>query len=261
MARLQWGVAGSRVYEAGLDRGVLYIEGSPGIPWNGLTSVELAATGGTKSYYLDGEKYLIASARERFSATINAFTYPPAFAQCDGSVSPRPGLSLRHQRRKQFGFSYRTRVGSAENNDLGYKIHLVYNALAEPSDTSYSTASEDTDPVEFSWSITTKPPVIPGHRRTSHVVIDSRTTDSKVLALVEDALYGTDEEVARLPSFPELVEMYDAFFVIVVTDEGNGIYTISGPDEAIQEMGPYYLQFDWPTVIPIDEFTYTISSG
>lgn len=262
MAKIKWDSPGSRVFETGVDHGVLYLDGQPGVPWSGLRSVEMSPSGGgSKSYYLDGNKYLIASSSEEFGATINAFTYPSEFGQCDGSSSPRPGLVLTQQRRKSFGFSYRTKVGNELNGDLGYKIHLVYNALAEPSNRNYSSTGEDIDPTEFSWVITTRPPVIPGYKRTSHIEIDSRTTDSQVLGLVEDTLYGTDEDLPRLPSFAELIEMYDAFFVYVVTDNGDGTFTISGPDDAIIPLGDIYLQFDWPTVIPVDADTYTISSG
>lgn len=262
MSKLTWDVPGSRIYETGVDHGVLYLSDQPGVAWTGLTSVEISPTGGgTKSYYLDGEKYLIASAAEEFGATINAFTYPPQFGQCDGSVSVRPGLILGQQRRKSFGFSYRTKVGNELNGDLGYKLHLVYNAMAEPSQKTHATQGEDVEPTEFSWTIATRPPVMPGYKRTSHVEIDSRTTDSQVMQTILDTLYGTDEDLPRLPTFAELIELYDAFFVFVVTDEGEGIYTISGPDDAIQQLGDIYLQFDWSTVLPVDEHTYTISSG
>lgn len=262
MAKLVWGTPNSRLYETGVDRGVLYVEGQPGVPWNGLTSIEMSPSGGgSKSYYLDGNKYLIASSAEEFGATINAFTYPPEFEQCDGSSSARPGLVLTQQRRKSFGFSYRTLVGSENNGDLGYKIHLVYNALAEPTERSYSTVGEDVEPLGFSWTINTRPPAIPGFKRTSHIEIDSRTTDSNVLGLVEEALYGTDEDLARLPSFEELLTMFDAFFVFVVTDNGDGTATISGPDDAITQLDDILLQFSWPTVLPVDEDSYTISDG
>lgn len=262
MAKLEWNSSDSRLYETGVDRGVLYVDGQPGVPWTGLISVEMSPSGGgAKSYYLDGNKYLIASAAEEFGATINAFTYPPEFGQCDGSSSPRPGLILTQQRRKTFGFSYRTKVGSALNGDLGYKIHLVYNALADPTTRTYSSVGEDIEPIEFSWAITTRPPVISGYKRTAHVEIDSRTTDTQVLGLVEEALYGTDEEMGHFPSFTELMGMYDAFFVYVVTDNGDGTFTISGPDDSIIPLSDILLQFDWPTVISVDANTYTISSG
>lgn len=262
MPRLEWGAPGSSIYETGVDRGVLYVPGQPGVAWSGLTSVEMNSSGGgVKSYYLDGNKYLMVSATEEFGATINAFTYPPEFAQCDGTAQVRSGLRLTQQRRKTFGFSYRTMVGSDLNNDLGYKIHLVYNAMAEPSERSYTSIGEDVEPLEFAWSIVTKAPVLAGYKPTAHIEIDSRTTDSQVLGLVEDALYGNDEDLPRLPAFDEVVAMFDAFFVYIVTDNGDGTFTISGPDDAIVSLSDILLQFTWPTVVEVDEDSYTISSG
>ncbi|AWN05970.1 major tail protein [Streptomyces phage PherryCruz] len=263
MTRLDWSTPGSRDFETGVDRGVLYLTGQPGVAWTGLTSVELAPEGGgAKSYYLDGEKILLVSAREEFGATINAFTYPPQFAECDGSRSVRNGLSLRQQRRKPFGFSWRTTVGTDLNPSAGYKIHLVYNALAEPSSRTHETMTDSVDPNPFTWSVKTKPPAVSGYKRTSHIEIDSRTTDPNVLALVEEALYGTDAQQPYLPTLDQLVEMYDAFFVFVVTDNGDGTATISGPDDAITHLDDILLQFNWPTVVPtVDPDAYTISDG
>lgn len=262
MTRLEWGAPGSREFETGVDRGVLYLTGQAGVPWTGLTSVELAPEGGgTKSYYLDGEKILLVSAREEFGATINAFTYPPQFSECDGSRSVRSGLSLRQQRRKPFGFSWRTTVGTDLNPEAGYKIHLVYNALAEPSGRTHETKTDTVDPAPFSWSVKTKPPAVSGYKRTSHVEIDSRTTDPNVLAILEEALYGTDAEMPYLPSFDQLIEMYDRFFVFVVVDNGDGTATISGPDDAITHLDDILVQFNWPTVVEVDPDTYTISDG
>jgi len=260
VTRLEWDAPGSREFETGVDRGVLYLNGQAGVPWTGLTSVELAPEGGgTKSYYLDGEKILLVSAREEFGATINAFTYPPQFSECDGSRSIRNGLSLRQQRRKPFGFSWRTMVGNDLNPEAGYKIHLVYNAMVEPSNRTHETATDTVDPTPFSWPVKTKPPVVPGYKRTSHVEIDSRTTDPNVLAILEEALYGTDEEMPYLPTFDQLVEMYDRFFVFVVVDNGDGTATISGPDDAITHLDDILVQFNWPTVVEVDPDTYTIS--
>lgn len=262
MSRLQWSTPGSREYETGVDRGVLYVGGQPGVAWVGLTSVEVAPDGGgAKSYYLDGEKYLLVSEAEEFAATINAFTYPALFAECDGSRSVRSGLTLTQQRRRTFGFSYRTMLGNDLKPESGYKIHLVYNALAEPSQRSNASSGENTDPTPFSWNVVTKAPAVAGYKRTAHVEIDSRTTDANVLNLVEETIYGNETDEARLPSIEELVEMYDAFFFYVVTDNGDGTATISGPDDSITPLSEILLQFNWPTVVPVDEDSYTISDG
>lgn len=261
MARLTWHTLGSKQYEAGVDRGVLYVGDNPGVPWTGLTSVDESPDGGgIKSYYLDGQKYLQVASAEEYAATISALTYPPEFEQCDGSLSPRAGLMFMQQRRKPFGFSYRTMIGNEQGSDHAYKVHVVYNAIAQPTSRNYASIGDSAEPTEFSWSITTKPPAIPGYTRTSHIVIDSRTTDSRVLADVEEVLYGSDQFMPRLPSPTELIEMYDAFYVFVVTDNGDRTYTISGPDEAIENLDGQFLQMTWPTVVQVNDNTYTISS-
>lgn len=262
MPRLTWGSPGTRAFETGVDRGVIYVGNQPGIPWVGLTSVDESPDGGgTKSYYFDGVKYAHTTASEEFSATITAYTYPEIFAHCDGTAQLRTGLFLTQQKRKTFGLSYRTRVGNDQDPERGYKIHIVYNALAEPSQRNYSSVGETAEPVEFSWTVTTRPPVIPGYKPTAHVVIDSRSTDADVLKAVEDALYGDDENTARLPTLDDILAMYDAFYHFEVTDLGDGVYTISGPDEAITLLENNMIQFDWHTVVQVDEETYTISSG
>lgn len=262
MARLEWGASGTRVYETGVDRGVLYVGTQPGVPWEGLSSVEETPNGGeTKSYYIDGVKYLSVSAGEEFQATINAFTYPELFATCDGTAVVRPGLLLKHQRRKLFGLSYRTQVGNELNSDYGYKIHLVYNALASPSSKSYTSNSDTTEPTTFSWLVTTRPPAVSGYKRSAHVVIDSRTTASSVLQAVEDVLYGDDLNPPKLPTLDELISLYDtAAFTIEVVDNGDGTFDIIGPDNLIQQLSTSTYQITSDAVVAIDEDTYTISS-
>ncbi|QEQ94632.1 major tail protein [Streptomyces phage Soshi] len=262
MPRITWGSSGSRSYETGVDRGVLFVGSQAGVPWVGLTSVEENPVGGqTKAYYIDGVKYLQTSAREEYSATINAFTYPDEFGVCDGTAQVRPGLQLTQQRRKSFGFSYRTLIGDSLNPDKGYKIHIVYNALAEPARRNYSSISDSPEPIDFSWTITTKAPAVSGYNHSAHVVIDSRKTDAQVLKAIEDILYGSDELMSRLPSFEELLDIFDALHVITVTLNGDGTATIEGPDEAIRMLDTNIFQIEWSTVGAIDEDTYTISSG
>lgn len=262
MPRLTWGETGTRLYETGIDRGVLYVGVNPGVPWNGLVSVDEAPTGGeAKSFYVDGVKYLQVSAAEEFTATINAFTYPDEFGACDGSDQIRPGLYLHQQRRKSFGLTYRTLIGNDLGSEQGYKIHLIYNALAEPAQRSYSSTNDSAEPSEFSWNLATRPPTMAGYRRTSHIVINSQTTGSSVLKAVEDFLYGDDTHPPKLPTLAELVELYDTpDFSLTVTANPDGTYTIEGPDSAIQELTSTTSQIIWPTVVPIDEDTYSISS-
>jgi hypothetical protein len=261
MPRIAWGAPGERFYEAGVDRGVLYVGALPGAPWNGLTSVNVSSSGGdAKAYYIDGIKYLNIPSSEEFEATITAYTYPKLFGECDGTVQVRTGLFVTQQRRKSFGFSFRTQVGNELTSDLGYKIHIVYNALAAPTDRKNATLSDNADAEDFSWSVTTRPPAISGYRRTSHVVIDSRETDPVTLSAVEDILYGTDINTARLPDFAELVTIFDTLTTVTVTDNGDGTFTVVGPDSAVQMLDAELFQITWPTAVYIDADTYNISS-
>lgn len=262
MSRLDWGTPGSRKYETGVDRGVLYVGNQAGIPWVGLSSVDEAPSGGEpKAYYIDGVKYLNVSSAEEFEATINAFTYPPEFAQCDGTAQVRTGLFLTHQRRTQFGFSYRTGVGNETNSDLGYKIHIVYNALAAPTPKSYATTSTSTEPSSFSWAITTKPPAMAGYKRTAHIIIDSLDTDVVVLKAVEDALYGDELNAPRLPSLSELVDIYDQLVDLVIVDNGDGTFTATGPDSVIQVLNDELWQITSPNAVNVDDTTFTLTSA
>lgn len=209
MTRLVWGTVGERYFEAGADRGVLFID-NVGFPWNGLKSVNEAPSGGEpKPFYIDGVKYLNVAAGEEYEATIEAFSAPPQFDACDGSQMIHAGLSLTQQPRKSFGLSYRTKIGNdVEGIDLGYKIHLVYNALAKPSTRSNNSIGSNTDPTTLSWDITTTPPTITGYRPTAHVVIDSRSTPSPTLAEVEDLIYGSSMTNAELPTIQELITLF-----------------------------------------------------
>jgi hypothetical protein len=261
MARLEWNTAGMRFYEAGLDRGVLYVPGNPGVPWNGLISVEENTSGGEqKSYYIDGVKYLLTSGPEEFEASISAFTYPDEFAQCDGSRQARSGLFLTAQKRKSFGLTYRTKIGNDQSDDHGYKIHIVYNALASPSSRNNVSIGDTPDPTEFSWDIKTKAPAISGYKRTAHVVIDSRTTDPSVLAAVEDILYGTDEASPALPTFEQLLTAYDTISSLTVVDNGDGTWTATAPYDVIRMLDDTTFEITASTAIFLDEESYTLSS-
>jgi hypothetical protein len=215
--RLDWGSQGERFFEQGIDRGVLYV-GGRGYAWTGLVSVSESIQGGqTKSYYLDGVKYANAPSSEEFEATIEAFSSPPEFAPCDGSAIIQNGLIATQQPRRSFDFSYRTRIGNGVDGiEHGYKIHLVYRALAEPANHKYVTIGANTSPSTRSWSITTLPPIVSGYRPTAHFVIDSRTVDPDVLATVENILYGDADSDPTIPSVPELMEI----FGVVISDAG-----------------------------------------
>lgn len=261
MSRLNWGATGTRYYETGVDRGVLYVNGY-GVAWTGLTSVVESPSGGEATpRYIDGIKYSNTASSEEFAATITAFTYPDEFAQCDGTHEVRSGLFLHQQIRKPFGLSYRTKIGNDLSEDHGYKIHLVYNALVSPSERENATVADETDPNDFSWTITTRPPVISGYKPTAHFTIDSRDTDPEVLSLVEDILYGTEIESPRMPTFEELLEVFDTISEITVTDNGDGTFTVTAPFDTIRMLDDTIFEITSPTAVFIDEDTYTISSS
>lgn len=228
MARLDWSAVGERFYETGVDRGVLYVGNIPGVAWTGLTSVSESPTGGdAKAYYIDGVKYLNLSSAEEFEATIEAFASPPEFGPCDGTVSVQNGLFVTQQPRKPFGLSYRTRIGNdIDGTDHGYKIHLIYNALAAPSSRPNNTMGDSTDPISFSWSITTLPPSFTGYKPTAHFLIDSRMTPKETLIEIEDILYGSDASAPRLPFAQEVVDIFnrpynDPQFTTLPVDAGS----------------------------------------
>ena len=261
MPRLDWDSTGTRFYDSGVDRGVLYVDGQPGVVWNGLTAVNETPTGGDpKPYYIDGVKYLNYSAPEEFEATITAFTYPVEFEACDGSVQPRQGLFLTHQRRKSFGFSYRSLIGNDQSESFGYKLHIVYNALASPTERNHETLKEQSDPGDFSWKVTTKPPAMPGYKRTAHVVLDSRTTDPTIIAAIEDILYGSDEDAARIPTLDELIAVYDIISTMTVTDNGDGTFTVDAPYDVIRMLDSETFEITSNNAVFIDDTTYTLSS-
>ena len=210
MPRLTWNSSGERFYESGVDRGVLYLPSQAGVPWLGLISVTESPSGGDpKAFYLDGLKYVNIASAEEFEATINAFSAPVEFGPCDGNVSIQNGLIATQQPRQSFGLSYRSKIGTdTEGPESGYKIHLVYNALAGPSERTNKTFTRSPDPSEYSWKITTLPPSITGYKPTAHLVVDSRYTDPEVLSAVEDALYGTDMDAAALPTPDDVIAIF-----------------------------------------------------
>lgn len=230
MTKLIWGDIGQRFYEAGADRGVLYIGVSDGVPWNGLISVKESPSGGDPTpYYFDGQKYLNVATSEEFEATIMAFSSPVEFDSCDGTGSIYAGLSVTQQPRKHFGLSYRSKIGNdTDGLDHGYKLHLVYNALAAPSDYDFSTISDSANPINLSWKITTVPAVISKFKPSAHFILDSRTTDPELMAQLEDMLYGSTSSNSRLPTAQELVDLYSLYGPLIITPLPNGHYGAKG---------------------------------
>ena len=224
MAELKWDAAGERLYETGVDRGVLYIPNALGVytsgyAWNGLTSISESPSGAEANpQYADNIKYLNLISAEEFGATIEAFTYPEKFSQCDGTAVVG-GVQLAQQSRKSFGLSYRSLIGNdLVGTDFGYKIHLIYGCDAAPSEKSRSTVNDSPEAATFSWEITTNPVAVPGtnadtgkpYRPTAHVTIDSTMVSASALEELEEILYGSASSEPRLPSPEEVIAIVGA---------------------------------------------------
>jgi len=206
MSKLVWDKIGERYYETGVNQGVLYIRGEggtypKGVAWNGLISVTESPSGAESTpIYADNIKYLNLISTEEFGATIEAYTYPDEFAQCDGSAEIATGVMIGQQNRKVFGLSYKTTLGNdVDGTDYGYKLHLIYGALAAPSEKGYSTINDSPEAITFSWEVTTTPVSVTGFKPTASIMIDSTKADPTKLAALEDILYGSAGSEARLP--------------------------------------------------------------
>lgn len=247
MAKISWSNPGDRIFEAGVDRGVLYVGTDPGVPWTGLVSVNQGQSGGeAKPRYLDGVKIGNRMTPEEFEATIEAFTYPLEFEVCDGTARIDNGLRLGQQKRKAFGMTYRTKVGNdLEGLSHGYKIHFLYNLKAEPSDHGHKTLTNETSPVTFTWKVTSRPQRIAGHRPSAHFWIDSRDVPAELLQILEDVIYGTDLLAPRLPTAAELIFMFDSF--------ADNVYDAGFPST------PAFVTYDAGT--PATSVTDTIDGG
>jgi hypothetical protein len=248
MTRLEWDTVGERVFEAGVDHGVLYVDGYDGVAWHGLTSVSESPSGAELAeFYIDGIKYHQYLSAEEFVATIEAFTYPDEFAICDGTRPAGNGLFMTQQPRKPFGLSYRSKIGNdVRGLDHGYKIHLIYNALAAPSSRQRSSLGENVEPMTFSWNISTKPPTFIGYKPTAHMVIDSLETPSDLMQDITSILYGDVGAPPRLPSVPELISIFNSY----QTSYFDAGYLVD----------PYFNGFD-AGVTPEDPETDLISGG
>ena len=231
MSKLIWDAVGERFYETGVDHGVLYLINSStnqydnGVAWNGLTSVAENPSGGeSNAQYADNIKYLDLLSREDFGATVECFTYPKEWEQCDGSVSPVEGVTLGQQARKTFGLAYRTKVANDVTDDLGYKLHLIYGCKASPSERTYNTMNDSPEALQFSYTISTTPIDVAGYKPTSQLVIDSTkfvSDEAKArLAALEQILYGTNSSAA----VPAVYELDEA----VSFDIAKTYYTKSG---------------------------------
>lgn len=214
---IEWDNTAERIFETGVDHGVLYPKTgasgayAAGVAWNGLISVSEKPTGADANpIYADNMKYLNLTSIEEFEGTIEAYTYPDEFGVCDGSKEAAKGLVFNQQERKEFGFCFRSKVGNADDAEAGYKLHIIYGALASPSEKSFETVNDNPDAITFSWDFTTTPIDVANYRPVAHVVIDSTKADTAKLAALETILYGSETAAARLPLPAELITLLSA---------------------------------------------------
>ena len=214
MGELVWDAVGKRYYETGISNGALYVQAQNGtyplgVAWNGLISVSEKPSGAEPTpLYADNIKYLTLVGAEEFGATIEAYTYPDEFGECDGSYETSDGLFIGQQRRKPFGLVYKTLMGNdALGNALGYKLHVIYGALAAPSEKAYATINDSPEAITFSWEITTSPIEINGYQPAAALTIDSTKADPTKLAALETILFGAYLVDARLPLPDEIMTL------------------------------------------------------
>lgn len=214
MAKLVWDQTGDRLYETGVSKGVLYpiqSDGaySKGVAWNGLSSVTESPSGAEANpIYADDMKYLNLLSAEEFSATIEAYTYPDEFAECDGSADIATGVSIGQQKRKIFGLCYRTVLGNdVDSNDHGYKLHLIYGCMAAPTEKAYTSINDSPEAITFSWEVSTTPVNVTGFKPTASITIDSTKANKDKLTALEAILYGAESKEARLPLPDEIATL------------------------------------------------------
>ena len=217
MAILEWDKTGEREYETGVSKGVLFPQetgGSygKGVAWSGLTGVTESPSGAEPTaLYADNIKYLNILSAEEYAATIEAYTYPDEWAECNGEVEAAPGVTIGQQKRKGFGFTWQTIKGNdTDYEEHGYKIHIFYNGLAQPSEKGYETVNDDPDAITFSWEVSTTPIKVTGAKPTASLTIDSTKVKAETLKKLEDKLYGTASTEPELPLPDEIIEMFKA---------------------------------------------------
>lgn len=214
MARLIWDEVGQRFFETGVKNGVLYVQDNDGsykngVVWNGLTAVTESPSGAEETpLYADDVKYLTLRSAEQFGATIEAYTYPEEFEQCDGSAQIANGVTIGQQARRAFGLCYRTAVGNdIQGQEFSYKLHLLYGCTVAPSEKSYSTINDNPEAITFSWELSTVPVPVDGFKPTASLVIDASKVDEGKMQLLEDALFGDESNEAKLLLPNEIMEM------------------------------------------------------
>lgn len=262
MTELAWDQPGDRRYEVGIDRGVLYLNDGRVVVWNGLAGVDEATTREATSHYMDGMKYLERHIQGDFAATLRALTYPDEFNEVNGVKSVRQGLFYHEQRPQSFSLSYRTRIGNdLDGVDHGYRLHILFNVRATPSNLSFSSLGEQIEPSEFAWQLSSVPVLVAGYRPLTHVSIDSTDTDPDRLAAIERLLYGTPTSEPRLPGIEEFTTLFEMYDTLVITDNGDGTWTATDlTDSYITMLDTETFQIVGADATYLDADTYEIST-
>ena len=261
MTRIVWDELGERIFETGVFNCVLYNEAYEGIAWNGITAIKENVSAPIDDIYFDGIMVEPYVGEEEFSGSISAITYPDSFLDFTGESLGYPGVTYNNQRPKKFHLSYKTNVGSyVDGVDHGYKIHILYNLTAKPSSLVSNTVSESVSVSDFSWDIDSATEIIANHRPTAHIIIDANTINSDVLEYIEDALYGTETTAPELPPLSEFVKNINEWGLIIITDNGDGTWTATGPDEYFTMLNQTTFQITGVEGGYSDPSTYTISS-
>lgn len=263
MSKIEWNEPGKRLYESGIDRGVLFVGNNPGVAWNGITGVtETPMTESGVATYQDGVKQSEGYGNDDYKATITAFMYPQEFQLCDGTASLGGGLYMDRQERSRFHLSYRTKIGNdVQGTDFAYKLHLVYNALATPTAKNFVSLSGSVAPAAFTWNITTLPIEVPNMNPSAHFVIDSREVNKFLLQDFEKIIYGTETTAPRMPTIQEIMSLFGQWVTLVITDNGDGTWTAEGPDEVVNFVTETEFFIDWPSAVFLDADSYTVSTA
>lgn len=262
MSLLVWDKLSERIYETGLDRGVLYLPDGSAVPWNGLTEIIEKPNKEVSSIYYDGMKINDVVVLGEFQAIMKAITYPDEFVEIEGAVSLTDGVFLSDQRPQTFGLSYRTKIGNPIDGDsAGYKLHIIYNITAIPSDKSYSSITDSPSFSEFEWNITAVPEDFPGFRPSAHIIVDSRKVDPWLLEDIEKILYGTSSLNADLIPLPDLVDLLNNWHRIRIINNGNGTWTAISARDGFISVDPITGIFTIVDVnaVYLDSDTYAIS--
>jgi hypothetical protein len=263
MSALVWDAVGSRTYEAGVSKGVLYGEDGEGFAWNGLTAIESSIDSEVDPVHFDGVKFNDLVTVGDFQATMRAFTYPDEFLRYEGTYEDQTGFYITGQQPSRFGLSYQTKVGDDVSGiEAGYKLHILYNLTAIPSETSYETLSLDTEPIEFEWQLTSVPEDIDGYKPTAHVILDSRKLDPNLMRDVEDILYGSEDNDPHLPSLQALASFIRSWERLIIINNGDGTWTaISNEDGIIVMSDASTFEITSDSAVYLDDDSYTIGSS